>query len=72
MECRREENLKDCGCTYIPCSRKGICCACIRYHRQKGELPGCLFPPEAERTYDRSIEFFLKVWAERLGYRLVK
>jgi hypothetical protein len=25
-----------------------------------GELPGCLFPSEVERTYDRSIEKFIE------------
>jgi len=72
MECRKNENLKDCGCTYMYCDKRGICCLCIRYHRDRGELPGCLFPPEAEKTYNRSIEFFVKVWAEKLGYKLSK
>jgi hypothetical protein len=26
-----------------------------------GELPGCFFPPEAERTYDRSIAHFIRL-----------
>jgi hypothetical protein len=26
-----------------------------------GELPGCLFPPKAERTYDRSIAHFVRI-----------
>jgi hypothetical protein len=52
-------NLKDCGCTYPSCDKKGKCCECIRYHRERNELPGCLFPPEVERTYDRSVERFL-------------
>lgn len=51
-----ESNLKDCGCTYPSCEKKGQCCECIRFHRERGELPGCLFPAEAERTYDRSVE----------------
>jgi len=25
-----------------------------------GELPGCFFPPEIERTYDRSRAAFIK------------
>ncbi|MCX8174020.1 MAG: DUF6485 family protein [Thermoplasmata archaeon] len=61
MDCRKAENLRRCACTYEPCSRKGICCECIAYHRSNGELPGCLFPPEAERSYDRSIVHFVKV-----------
>lgn len=60
MECQKEKNLKDCPCTWPDCSRKGICCQCLRYHWQKGELPGCFFSKEAEKTYDRSIENFIK------------
>ena len=26
------------------------------------ELPGCCFPPQAERTYDRSFEAFARAW----------
>jgi hypothetical protein len=59
MECRQEKNRAQCTCTYEPCSRKGICCECITYHRRLGELPGCLFPPEVERTYDRSIARYI-------------
>ena len=55
MECRKEENLKDCGCTYPGCSRKGMCCQCVRYHRMKGAIPGCFFPRDAEKTYNRSM-----------------
>lgn len=36
-----------------------MCCECIRYHRAKNELPGCLFPKEAEKTYDRSVRKFV-------------
>ena len=59
MECKREMNKASCTCTYEPCSRKGICCECIAYHRENGELPGCVFPPEVERTYDRSFARFV-------------
>ncbi|NLE65233.1 MAG: hypothetical protein GX606_04895 [Elusimicrobia bacterium] len=60
MECQREKNREDCGCTYAGCSRQGMCCACVRYHRSKGAIPGCFFPREAEKTYDRSIEAFIR------------
>lgn len=56
MECKQEKNKTGCTCTYEPCPRKGICCECITYHRKRGEAPGCLFPPEVEKTYDRSLE----------------
>jgi hypothetical protein len=51
-----EKNKDNCTCTYEPCPRKGICCECIAYHRKLGEAPGCLFPPEVEKTYDRSLK----------------
>ena len=61
VECaNKERNLKGCNCTYSPCSRKGICCECIAYHRSKGEIPACFFDKAAERTYDRSFEKFLE------------
>lgn len=61
-ECpNKEKNLQHCNCTYEPCSRKGICCECIAYHRDMKQLPACYFPPEAEKTYDRSIARFLKI-----------
>ncbi len=59
-ECKVEANVTKCTCTYSPCPRKGICCECVRYHLRSGELPGCFFPREVERTYDRSIERFIK------------
>ncbi|MCG2685760.1 DUF6485 family protein [Candidatus Parcubacteria bacterium] len=55
-----EENKKFCPCTYEPCSRKGNCCECIRYHLDRGELPACAFPPEVEKTYDRSMDKFVE------------
>ena len=59
MNCKKTDNAKTCSCTYDPCPRKGLCCDCVAYHRASGELPGCLFSKEAERTYDRSIEKFI-------------
>jgi hypothetical protein len=59
-ECTKQKNLKFCTCTYEPCPRKGRCCECIQYHYRAGQLPGCLFPPEVERTYDRSIQAFIR------------
>ena len=60
MECKKEENLKDCNCTYPGCPKKGVCCECIRYHLARNELPACCFPPDLERTYDRSFTAFAK------------
>jgi len=60
MECNIEANLKKCACTYTGCSRMGKCCECIIYHKSRNEMPGCLFPPDIERTYDRSIGAFIR------------
>ncbi len=64
-ECRIEENKAKCNCTYEPCSRKGICCECLRYHRASGELPACFFPTDIERTYDRSVQRFIATYHRR-------
>ena len=49
-------NNRPCTCTYA-CPRHGKCCECVAYHREHGEgVPGCFFSPEAEATYDRSVE----------------
>jgi len=59
-ECtQKQNNLKNCTCTYEPCPRKGNCCACVEYHRRNNEIPGCFFPQEAEKAYNRSISFFI-------------
>ncbi len=59
-ECNVKQNKASCTCTYGSCSRKGLCCECVEYHRRAGEIPGCFFPADAERTYDRSIERFIQ------------
>ena len=67
MECNIEANMAKCNCTYEPCSRKGKCCECISYHLRSSELPACAFPPEVERTYDRSFARFVEVFQRRGG-----
>jgi len=60
MNCvNQQKNLKICNCTYEPCSRKGICCECIAYHRKAGELPACFFNSKEEATYNRSVSYFI-------------
>ena len=61
MECKKEENLEKCNCTYEPCSRKGMCCQCIAYHLRMRELPACCFPNDVEATFDRSFECFSRL-----------
>ncbi len=61
MECKKEQNQLACNCTYEPCSRKGICCECIRFHVQNRELPACCFDQKSEKTYDRSFEHFARL-----------
>lgn len=65
MECKQEENLNSCNCTYDPCSRKGTCCDCVSYHLKLRELPACVFPDDAERTFDRSFEYFARLVGQK-------
>ena len=58
--CSASENKKVCICTYS-CSRKGVCCECIEYNKQSGELPACYFNKEYEKTYDRSLSNYLQM-----------
>jgi hypothetical protein len=66
MECNISKNKSRCNCTYEGCSKKGKCCECIRSHWASRELPGCLFPPELEKTYDRSLEAFVKYYKDKV------
>jgi hypothetical protein len=61
MECQKEKNLTSCNCTYDPCPKKGVCCECLAYHLKMRQLPGCCFSREAEGTYDRSFEHFVRL-----------
>ena len=59
MECNKEKNMERCNCSYEPCSRKGVCCECIQYHAPDApSCRPCVFPDDAERTYDRSYGAF--------------
>jgi hypothetical protein len=42
MECKVKENKARCECPYESCPRHGVCCECVAYHRERGELPMCL------------------------------
>lgn len=68
MECKKEQNKVNCTCTFS-CGKKGVCCDCINYHRRLGELPGCYFPKDYEKTGDRSVEAFIRLQGQR-GYWL--
>ena len=60
MEECSAKSQKQCTCTCISCENHGNCCKCIAYHQKSGEIPGCFFTPEGERTQDRSLKnFFL-------------
>ncbi len=61
MECKKDGNLEKCNCTYEPCPRKGVCCDCLTYHLKSRQLPGCCFPDDVEKTYNRSFERFAEL-----------
>jgi hypothetical protein len=64
MDCKKDANLARCNCSYPGCSRKGICCDCLSYHVRNKELPACVFPADAEATYDRSYAHFARLVEE--------
>ena len=64
-KCDIDKNMKRCNCSYEPCSRKGKCCDCLTYHWRMGQMPACMFPDDVERSYDRSIELFIKTYQQR-------
>lgn len=64
MDCISTTTLKHCTCTVTACDKRGNCCKCVAYHQKQGEIPGCFFTPEGERTYDRSIAHLCR---DRLG-----
>ena len=55
------QNTRKCKCAYPGCPRHGKCCECLAYHLESEELPACCFPPEVEKTYDRSFNRFIEV-----------
>lgn len=57
-----DTNMDRCNCTYAGCPRKGVCCDCLHYHLKMKQLPGCCFPAEVEKTYDRSFAAFARAW----------
>ena len=62
MSCKQEENAANCTCSNLSCSKRGACCDCLSTHLKNQQLPGCCFPPEAEKTFDRSFAAFAKAW----------
>ena len=62
MECQVDRNSAACTCTYAGCENHGVCCRCLQYHLSMKQLPGCCFPPEVERTYDRDFKAFAEAW----------
>jgi hypothetical protein len=39
----------------------------VKHHREKNALPACYFSEAAEKTYDRSIENFIRDWEKHSG-----
>jgi hypothetical protein len=43
MDCpNKEKNAEKCTCGNTNCGLHGICCECVRAHREGGNLPVCL------------------------------
>ena len=66
MDClNKKKNLERCNCSYSGCSKKGMCCDCLHYHKMSGQMPACFFPDKDEMEYDRSVANFVKIWQEQ-------
>ncbi|MFQ5645731.1 MAG: DUF6485 family protein [bacterium] len=65
MHCELNPHASSCNCTYEVCERKGHCCKCLHYHRERNELPACFFPDDIEREYDRSVTCFIRMQKKR-------
>ncbi|MEI7942063.1 MAG: DUF6485 family protein [Candidatus Riflemargulisbacteria bacterium] len=66
MTCtNKDKNLINCNCSSVGCSKMGICCECITYHRKNDELPACYFDDSTEKTWDRSIDNFINFWQKK-------
>jgi hypothetical protein len=61
MECKQALNETRCTCTYPGCKHHAICCDCLHRHKAKRQLPGCFFPPDVEKTWERSFEAFAEL-----------
>ena len=46
MKC---ENDNQCPCKSTSCANHGKCCACVKNHRSKGNLPYCLRPENTKK-----------------------
>lgn len=55
-------NQSRCTCSYPGCANHAVCCECLHMHLAKKQLPGCCFPTEAEKRWDRSFSAFAKAW----------
>ncbi len=64
MDCKIEKNKTNCTCSYS-CGKRGLCCDCVQSHLVRRQLPGCFFPPDTEKTYDRSFEHFARLVTEK-------
>jgi len=53
MECLKEQNLKDCGCTILALARGCAASACGI--TGQGRDTGVFLPRDGEKTYDRSL-----------------
>ncbi len=60
MSCSENSANSRCTCSKSDCLTWSDCRLCVPKHRNRGEIPGCFFTPEGEKTYNRSIEFFIQ------------
>ena len=54
--------VKECICPKTTCPNHKKCCTCVENHRNKGNLPFCMFP---DSDGDRSLESYYRKLKER-------
>jgi len=60
MDCKKEMDKLECTCSSVSCTRRGVCCECLAYHRSNGEIPSCFFSVDANKTLEKNIESLMK------------
>jgi len=60
--CCAQKIAVECACPKTERPRNGICCACVKNHRESDSLPFCLFPNNGG---NKSVESYYRKLKER-------
>ena len=57
-------NTNECNCPKKECPRIGICCECVKNHRESDSMPFCLF---VDNDGDKTLENYYRKLKVRFG-----